>query len=188
MHLPSIVLLPSTMLLLLAAGYYSAECYPGQARWDGVLYCTRPRRPLHAAAIPIRESCTPCAPRSGRLGTRRTTRQGAAGQSALRPVHAARRPGITSWPPLSQVLYSHAGVGVHAAMCLALALGLAGVCLCQNCVRLSPRPAHSKLSWEGGVADTDTVVTESTGWPILARVPTPRPSSVCDDSPRPSCL
>lgn len=87
--------------------------------------------------------------RYGRLGTRRTTRQGAAGQPALRPVHAARRPGMPRGRRLAKSFYSHAGVCVHAAMCLALALGrggLAGVCLCQNCVRISPRPASSKLS------------------------------------------
>lgn len=68
----------------------------------------------------------------------------------LRSVHAARRPGMPRGRRHSQVIYSHAGVSVHAAMCLALALGrrcgLAGACLCQNCVRFSPRPASSKLS------------------------------------------
>ena len=84
---------------------------------------------------------------------RHTSQEQTGGGWAVSPppcAHAARRPGMPRGRRHSQVLYSHAGVCVHAAMCLALALGrrcgLADVCLCQYCVRFSLPPASSKLS------------------------------------------
>lgn len=72
------------------------------------------------------ESCHACVRGATEVWHARRTsheEQGAAEQVSLGSVHDAGRSGLPRGRRRGQVLYSHAGVSVHAAMCLALALG-----------------------------------------------------------------
>lgn len=102
--------------------------------------------------FPVRESCIPGVDTAVLARSTHVSRLDRGRlewlRSALCMLHAW--PGMPRGRRHSQVPLIPTGVCVHAAMCLALTLGrrcgLAGVCLCQNCVRFSPRPASSKLS------------------------------------------